>query len=266
MARLELTQRAGRWLASMACALPLMAAATSDPLEPAKAAIRVKDYGKAVGTLGALADHGDARAQHLLGSLYLAGLGVAPDRTRAVQLYAASAAGGEARAAYGLAALLATDDPPDAAGARRWLARAADLGDPEARELQERGALPLEFRLRDALPDEASLLVAFWRAAARGDAATTGDLANADRVNSADVFGRTALHHAAEAGAVETVELLLSRGARVDAADHFGVTPLMLACGAEPPAACSRLLRAGANVAATDRVGNTSYPRIFAPF
>ena len=50
-----------------------------DPLEPAKAAIRVKDYTRAIRVLTDLSGHGHAGGQYLLGTLHLAGLGTAQD-------------------------------------------------------------------------------------------------------------------------------------------------------------------------------------------
>ena len=121
-----------------------------------------------------------------------------------------------------------------------------------------RQALPLEFRPHDLLTDESARRSALWRAAARDDVATIETLLDDDRVNAADDFGRTALHHAADAGAVDAMAVLLARGASIEAADHYGVTPLMLACGAERPEACTELLRARASVTAADRAGNTA--------
>jgi TPR repeat protein len=130
--------------------------ASTDPLEPAKASIRLKDYAGATARLAGLVQAGNPQAQYLLGTIYLAGLAPAPDELRARQLFETAAAKGEPRAAYAMAALLATDDPPDPVNARKWLAKAAAAGDVQARELVKRGALPLEFRPQDELKDTAS--------------------------------------------------------------------------------------------------------------
>jgi ankyrin repeat protein len=233
-------------------------AANFEALEPAKAAIRVKDYNRAAQLLSNLAGQGNPGAEYLLGSLVMNGLGVPVDRARARQLFESAADVGEARAAYGLAALLATDDPPDPSSARRWLARAAELGDLRAMELARSAALPLGFAPAEVLADESLRRSALWRAAANGDVATVAELAVQERVNAADEFGRTALHRAAGAGATDAVDLLLSRGAAFDVTDHYGVTPLMLACGTEQARTCSRLLHAKANVGAVDRGGNSA--------
>jgi ankyrin repeat protein len=50
-----------------------------------------------------------------------------------------------------------------------------------------------------------------------------------NKVNSADNWGRTALHLAACRGALRIVDRLLVKGANIDAKDHFGNTALMLA-------------------------------------
>ena len=94
------------------------------------------------------------------------------------RLFEEAAAKGHAKAAYALAAILASGDPRDPAGARRWLERAAALGDPVARDLLRRGVLPLEARPQDLLVDEPSRRAELWRAARRSDIATleaTGD-------------------------------------------------------------------------------------------
>jgi len=268
MARPEARSPRARWLACLLAAVvqagagaahaASASAAATESLEPAKAAIRVKDFGKAVQLLSDLSNDGDPGAKYLLGSLVMNGLGAPADRARARQLFKAAADAGEARAAYGLAAILATDDPADPAAARQWLARAAELGNSRAIELTRSAALPLDFEPAVALTDESQRRSALWRAAANGDIVKVAALAEPDRVNAVDEFGRTALHRAADDGAGDAIEILLSKGAAVNVADHYGVTPLMLACASEQPRTCSRLLQAKANVGAVDRAGNSA--------
>jgi ankyrin repeat protein len=249
----------GAWAANAAqSTIGTQSAVAAAALEPAKAAIRVKDYDAAVRLLSEQAARDNAEAQYLLGAMALADLAPGTDRGRAQGLFEAAAAHGNPRAAFALAALHATSDPQDPAGAKRWLERAAELGDPVARDMVQRGVLPLEARPQDFLTDEASRRVALWRAARRGDVAMLEALATPERLNAADEFGRTPLHHAAETGAVSAVSLLLDRGAQVDATDQYGTTPLMLACGAEPADSCARLLKARASVTAADSAGNTA--------
>ena len=129
----------------------------ADALEPAKAAVRVKDYAAATRVLAPLAGAGHPEARYLLGNLHLAGLAPAADPARALPLFEAAAEAGNASAAHAVAALLASGEQADPAAARQWLARAAKLGDARAGELVKRGALPLEFRPLEQLPDAASL-------------------------------------------------------------------------------------------------------------
>lgn len=229
-----------------------------DALEPAKAAIRIKDFDGAARLLSEQAERGDADAEYLLGSMMLADLVPALDRGQPQLLFESAAGKGQARAALALSAILATGDPPDRVGARRWLEKAASLGDPSASDMLRRGVLPLEVRPQDVLTDEPSRRLELWRAARSGDMPRLEALATPERVNAADGFGRTALHHAADGAAVDAVSLLIARGAKVDAADQYGVTPLMLACAAESQGACARLLEAKASVTATDQGGNTA--------
>jgi ankyrin repeat protein len=234
------------------------ASGQADSLEPAKAAIRIKNYGAAARLLSEQAARDNADAQYLLGTLLLADLVPQSDDEQARSMFEAAARNGQARAAYALAAMSARGESRDLEVARQWLARAAELGDPTARDMLQRGVLPLEYRVQDSLVDEASRRLEMWRAARRGDVVTLAMLATPERVNAADEFGRTALHHAADAGAAEAVSLLLAHGAKVDAVDEYGVTPLMLACAVDPPAACARLMQAKASVATMDRSGNTA--------
>ena len=153
----------------------------AQPLEPAKAAIRTRDYGAAARALSEQAAHGNADAQYLLGTLVLADLVPGADPAQARQLFEDAAGRGQAKAAYAMAAMLATGDPRDPAGAKRWLERASALGDPVARDLLRRGALPLEARPQDLLVDEPSRRAEMWRAARRSDIATLEVLATPER-------------------------------------------------------------------------------------
>src|SRR5262245_35313424 len=83
-----------------------------DPLESAKAAIRIKDYSRATVELERAAAGGNADAQYLLGTFALNGLVGERDTAKAKAWLEKAAANGHARAAYSLAALLANADPP----------------------------------------------------------------------------------------------------------------------------------------------------------
>lgn len=76
-------------------------------------------------------------------------------------------------------------------------------------------------------------------------------------MNKQDQFVWTPLHHAAYAGHVEIIELLLEAGAAVDAPALNGSTPLMRAIQSSRPACVDALLKAGANVNAVNRTGES---------
>lgn len=78
-------------------------------------------------------------------------------------------------------------------------------------------------------------------------------------VNSCDQFFWTPLHHAAHAGQVEIMELLLNAGAAVDAPGLGGGTPLMRAIESSQPICVDYLIKAGASVTAENKKG-THYP------
>jgi ankyrin repeat protein len=238
----------------------VMAAAPvqSDPLEPARAAIRIKEFGAARALLQRLAASGSADAQYLLGCMELAGLTGPPDPAAARQWLEQAAAQAHARAAWSLATLLAIRDPSDAA-ATRWLDEAVRLGVPAARDTVAREALPLQFRPALDLPDAQSRAEALWHAVAAGDLKELAALASPPQLAMRDSFGRDALARAAAAGNAAALRLLLARGASIDMRDSAGTTPLMLASRAGSAAALEVLLPAGARgLDAADHAGNTA--------
>ncbi|HYM34108.1 MAG TPA: hypothetical protein VET48_01870, partial [Steroidobacteraceae bacterium] len=179
-------------MARLSCvliALLCCAVARADNLESAKAAIRTKDYERAVKLLS---DQHTPSAQYLLATLYLAGLGVSVDNTHARELLESAAKQGEPRAAFALAGLLANQEPHDVSGAQQWLNRAAELRFAPAVELKKRNELPLTFRPQSDLPDDSAKRDAFWCASMSDDVVTLQSLANAKWINDADEFGRTA--------------------------------------------------------------------------
>ncbi len=231
--------------------------AGADELESAKEAIRIKEYATAAEILESVSTKRSPAAQYLLGTLYLAGLGVVADSAKARQLFEAAAEQGEPRAAYALASLLANEEPHDLEAARRWLDRAAELQFAPAVELQKRNALPLTFRPQTEVADESVRHEAFLQAVVRNDVDAMQALWSTN-VAGADEFGRTPLHRAAESGSRESVAWLLGKGISIDTADHYGVTPLMLAASAKQSAALHELLKVKAKVTATDQAGNTA--------
>ena len=83
------------------------AGAKSEPLESARAALRIRDYPNALSRLQQLANGGNADAQLLLGLVHLNGVGTPVDGTKAEAWLRKSAAQNNATAAYVLAAELA---------------------------------------------------------------------------------------------------------------------------------------------------------------
>ncbi|KAG8232645.1 hypothetical protein J437_LFUL012605, partial [Ladona fulva] len=63
-----------------------------------------------------------------------------------------------------------------------------------------------------------------------------------------DMYGRSAIHYAAEQGQIEALKMLLSAGCRVDVGDTDNVTPLHLAAARDHPEAVELLLSCGAKV------------------
>ena len=92
----------------------------------------------------------------------------------------------------------------------------------------------------------------------QGDLRGVRGLVSRDTVNMSEVDGSTALHWAAQRGAVEIVGVLLAAGAKVDVATRYGVTPLGLASTRGSAAIIERLLNAGADLdAPTSERGET---------
>lgn len=76
-------------------------------------------------------------------------------------------------------------------------------------------------------------------------------------VNVCDQFFWTPLHHAAHAGQVELVELMVEAGAVIDARALSGGTPLMRAIESSRPSCVDFLIKAGASVNAENKKGLT---------
>src|SRR3989338_3354587 len=79
--------------------------------------------------------------------------------------------------------------------------------------------------------------------------------------------GNTALHHGAWRGSLETVELLLERGARVDVVNKHGATPLHKLASIPPSQDSPRLLQLfldspGCDPLLQDRHGDTPFSRL----
>lgn len=74
-------------------------------------------------------------------------------------------------------------------------------------------------------------------------------------LNVCDQFFWTPLHHAAHAGQVELIELLVEAGASVDARALGGGTPLMRAIESSRSSCVDALIKAGASVNAENKKG-----------
>jgi len=99
----------------------------------------------------------------------------------------------------------------------------------------------------------------FFAASGRNDVETLCSLldSSAVKVNQEDEGGQTALHMAADAGANEALDLLLSRGADEKAADHYGISVLQAAVIGGHVSVADRLLKAGADPDQADDDGDT---------
>ncbi len=239
-------------------AAPVERAYSAQPtLEPAQAAIRLKNFQGAVHLLEPLAAKGNANASYLLACLYRAGLGVTADAAKERALLLAAAEAKHAGAAYSLALSLQKTEPRDLQAARRWLEAAAGAGHELAARSLRRGGLPLEFLPASDLRSPSARLAALWSAADNDDVGTLALFASPDLMSATDAFGRDALMRAAETGAENALQELLRLRADARRADQFGTTALMLASASDSTAAVDALIKAGADVDAQDKVGNT---------
>jgi ankyrin repeat protein len=110
--------------------------------------------------------------------------------------------------------------------------------------------------LASAAPQGAPPLV---EAAEHGDRVAVSRLLDQGAaVDMRAVDGTTALHWAARADRLETIQLLLESGADASAADRYGVTPLYLAAENGNAAAIAALLDAGADANAVSPIGETA--------
>ena len=246
----------------MSHALPSAAPAAArqvrvkDPLEGARAALRLLQFDKAIELLGALSRSGNADAQYLLALMYLNGVGTGPDPVRARALLQSSAEHGQAAAAYVLAAELGRDAQASPGAARSWLERSAQLGYVRAVEALKSGKPLLE---REPLGESDPTLFSAWvmSCVSRGDVAEIHRL-GAAATGVTDEFGRSSLSFAAQRGQAGAAAALIEMGADVRTADRFGTTALMLAAEQTDPALVELLLGHGADSQALDAEKRTA--------
>ena len=230
---------------------PLMQriALAKDPLEAARVALRTLQYDKAVALLRPAGQAGNAKAQLLLGLIYLNGVGVPTDPAAASALLRSAADRGDGEAAYVLAGELARD-PKSVSESRQWLERAASLGYARAADALKSDRPLLD---REGVSAGDPALFGAWVI----DCARRNDAAELQRLGTAaagvrDEFERTALMHAADSGAPRAVQTLLELGADPRAADRVGTTALMLAVGHADTQIAEILLAHGADPDAAD--------------
>ncbi|MGE0009953.1 MAG: ankyrin repeat domain-containing protein [Candidatus Babeliales bacterium] len=77
-------------------------------------------------------------------------------------------------------------------------------------------------------------------------------------INSRDINGLTALHHAARNGHIEIINFLLEHGAQIESKDKTGQTPLHLAAQSGQANAVKLLLDKGANLESLDKEDNNT--------
>ena len=227
-----------------------------DPLEGARAALRLLQFEKAIELLGALGRSGNADAQYLLALMYLNGVGTGPDPVRARALLQSSAEHGQAAAAYVLAAELGRDAQASPGAARSWLERSAQLGYVRAVDALKSGKPLLE---REPLGASDPTLFSAWvmSCVSRGDVAEIRRL-GAAAAGVTDEFGRSSLSFAAQRGQARAAAALIEMGADVRTADRFGTTALMLAAEQTDPALVELLLGHGADSQALDAEKRTA--------
>jgi uncharacterized protein len=110
--------------------LAIASVADAGPFEDGKAAYDRHDYAAALQVWQPLADHGDAKAQNILGNMYGAGQGLARDYAEALKWHRLSADQGypNAQANLGDAYAIGRGVPQDYEQAVKWYRLAADQG------------------------------------------------------------------------------------------------------------------------------------------
>lgn len=196
---------------------------TPDALEPAKAAIRVKDYSRASSELQKLAGAGNADAQYLLACLYLNRLAPAPDSQAARVWFSKAAGQGHKRAAASLAAL--------------------DRGHPAPAKVLT--------PLKKLGPGTVAVA-----------AGTTGPLTDVQHpaAGQRDLYaGWPDIAVAAARGDATLLATLLRRGANVNDTTPDGAPIVVVAARAQAPRAVEVLLASGADAGRADKQADSAF-------
>ena len=179
-------------------------AVSADGLEEIRAAIRQRDYDKALPLLETLANTGNPAAQYQLAALYRSGNVVPKSHEAAFSWLNKAAQQNHRQAEYNLGIMYENGwgTPASEADARHWYSKAAAQGHPMAQEKLNVSNIAAR-RTRQAaqseqLPNQDERLR--W-AAIKGNRQTVSKtITSGARVDSSDKYGRTALIEAAERG------------------------------------------------------------------
>jgi len=207
----------------------VMGADTSDTMEAARRAIRMRDYSKAVGLFHLLAFKGDTEAEYQLGVLFQMGRGVPKDHAKAIEWYMKAAEQGHVRAQFNLGTMYESGwgTTPDYQKAYDCYQKAAAQGHDKAKakcmKLYEGGLLMLG---NTNLPKE-ELLIAVVK---KDDLRNIVQLlrAGAD-INYQDKYGHTPLIEAVACGRIEATKLLIEKGAYLEKYNNEGDNALLMA-------------------------------------
>lgn len=251
--------RAVKWLL---CVLISTGASAAEPdgIEPARVAVRTKQFAQAIELLRAPANTAQPEARYLLGLALWNGVGVAADRAAAMGHLRFAAEHGHAAAAYALAAVLAAGTAGERGEASKWRQRALEAGYTPAVDPRQPTGFPLADPRGAQLSADLRFEIARY-ATRHDDVPLLRSVGFKEFAARRGAFGRTLVAEAAATGAASALDALLEAGAAPDLADDAGITPLMLAAGLAETRITQRLLAAGGKADTADRVGRTPLMR-----
>lgn len=232
-------------------------ATSTELLEKAKRAVRVKDFVTAMSVYQTMAEQGDLDAFYQIGALYQTGRGVPQDNTLAFRWFLKAAQKGHAKAQYSLGTMFENGlgTTQDYQAAMEWYERSAALQYPPALEKTAKAKKGGMISSRNMTLSREELLLSAIRDQHSNDIAQL--LSFPVNVNYQDHFGRSALMEAAVRGELDVVQMLLARGVNVDVAANDGDNALLLAIGKKQTGIIKGLLEAKANVNVQDAAGMT---------